>query len=521
MNSRRSIQFVVCFLLAMVDLAVYAFVPSSNKFCGGGSDERTTKATQQINKPAFGLLVPSQVPHIHRAVSSRAETGINATAEAIGQGGSNTQVGVKKQKYKAQQQRSQQKRPSKKKKFPRAGNLPDIQWRSISMEHLRAHPLFDPLPEVVQNVECLEDVRYFRQDSWQWDELHEGRCTTSQTSAALGFLEPKAGQKLNIPKSWRRGGQGAYYRLSGKPLRSLQDMQSLLDTDGDNPPQYPPKKEKRIWSQRKNGSKLPFAARYMVQMTEAERKKRRKRIQNINGGSVSPAVRMSWGNAQEATSVLTALNYFWKQDPNIRIQEVGMCGAGLASNGTSPTAGSSSLLLGASPDALICYPDGTTEVLEVKNHCPFYSTRPGQRGGNQKTFFLRQMPFTEPYLPLHYVPQMMMEMLCVGPQCKSAIMVRQTATTGALIVRVGRSDEWLEEMLFWLNKFQSDFVDLGVSPPTDFFWDDPDLGSRYQKFLEHTKEIGSNVEVVAHVPHSDIQRMMGTSAAAASLFLDD
>ncbi|KAI2503284.1 hypothetical protein MHU86_11114 [Fragilaria crotonensis] len=88
--------------------------------------------------------------------------------------------------------------------LPRFGNLPDIYWRAISMDHLRMHPKFDALPAHVGKLDCLEDVRNFRQDSWQWDALHAGRCTTSQASAALGFLEPEAAAVLQIPKSWQR-----------------------------------------------------------------------------------------------------------------------------------------------------------------------------------------------------------------------------------------------------------------------------------------------------------------------------
>ena len=79
--------------------------------------------------------------------------------------------------------------------IPRTGNLPDVHWRAISMSHLRSHPNFQPLPppSMIHSIPTREHVRYFRQDSWQWDYLHVGRCTTSQCSAALGFLEVSTG----------------------------------------------------------------------------------------------------------------------------------------------------------------------------------------------------------------------------------------------------------------------------------------------------------------------------------------
>ena len=103
--------------------------------------------------------------------------------------------------------------------------------------------------------------------------------------------------------------------------------------------------------------------------------------------SPSPmATRMRWGNAQEATSVLTALNYFCGLDESTVIREVGMCGAGFdpdvggGGDDNNSSVGDTNvrdgallqgLSIGATPDALVCHGDGTVEVLEVKNHCPF------------------------------------------------------------------------------------------------------------------------------------------------------
>ena len=58
----------------------------------------------------------------------------------------------------------------------RTGDLPDVHWRSIPMSHLRAHPNFQPLPPPSQlsALPTKEHVRYFRQESWQWDYLHRG-----------------------------------------------------------------------------------------------------------------------------------------------------------------------------------------------------------------------------------------------------------------------------------------------------------------------------------------------------------
>merc|ERR1740133_175492 len=98
----------------------------------------------------------------------------------------------------------------------------------------------------------------------------------------------------------------------------------------------------------KQSPNYPFAAKYMVPITEEEHNKRRKEMKQLINSSSSGirfSIRMIWGNVQESTSLLTALNYFWKLDNQAKMKEIGMCGAGLDINNTS-----TGLLFGATPD---------------------------------------------------------------------------------------------------------------------------------------------------------------------------
>lgn len=407
---------------------------------------------------------------------------------------------------------------------------------------MRHHPNFVPLPpaETIKTLECLEDVRNFRQESWQWDILHEGRCTTSQAVAALGFLEQKAGDFLGVPRSFQRvGGLGAYHRLRKPAIRTLREMNARLCVGDDSATDTDPNQNKsaEIWTKPKQIQSLsgkekpyPFAAKYLPRITEEERKLRKQSAQGYSQKETfDMAVRMMWGNAQEATSILTALNYLWLQDNETELLEVGMCGAGLDLS-TNQTI-TSNLLLGATPDGLIRHADGRIEALEVKNHCPFFLQGLGgwktRRGGGKnadrddKRFSIRRMNFDKAGVLPHYVPQLMMEMLCVGAECQSAVMVRQTATNGALIMRIHRDDEWIDEMMYWLNRFQADFVEKQIPPPNDFFWIGNDE-ARYKQFLQRTKDLESKVEVLKHVPNTDVQRVMGDlpPQSVADLFLD-
>jgi hypothetical protein len=400
--------------------------------------------------------------------------------------------------------------------------------------------------------------------------LHLGRCTTSQAAAALGFLEPNAAIFLGIPKSLQRGGGGAWERLrqDTSAIYQLDEMERVLCVDRTNDGEFiqhwkPGQKEaERTWLRASSSWNYPFPAKYIPTITEEELLRRQEQTKNRVKNSVSSMTRMQWGNAQEATSILTALNYFCGMDNNTMIHEVGMCGAGLDDSGDSDMNG---LKIGASPDAIIRHGNGTVEVLEVKNHCPFVWNRinPSHSIGNSrrsgghknkkkqkhrkaekesreknankaKLFCLRDFDL-ECKVPTVYIPQLMMEMLCVGdavdlddktkpsnPVCTSAIMVRQTATRGAILLRLHRDDHWLSEMKYFLGKFKKDYVDSGIIPPDDFFWEHDESG-RYRRFLQKTKELSVSVEKVAFIDHWRIQRMIMDKADGYDmppLFLD-
>lgn len=420
-------------------------------------------------------------------------------------------------------------KPKRRQRKLSSGNLPNVLWGHIPLDHIRKHPQFVPLPtpESIHALESTEDVRNFRQESWQWDVLHEGRMTTSQAVAALGFLEPRAGDILGVPRGLRRGGQGAYYRLR-KPVAvtTLEEMNAMLCTGDDDDVSGSTDDEDvgKCWVQPPN---YPFAAKYTVKITEDEYKKRRQIASHYAQKNWS--IRMVWGNVQEATSLLTALNYFWKRDKRILMKEIGMCGAGLSFNQTSRFG--TGLLLGATPDAILCHPDGRIEAVEVKNHCPFVPNKSRYNRNNDKrskqekdaAFRLSQQTLSNKGAFIsQYIPQLMMEMLCLGENCKSAIMVRQTATSGALILRIARDDEWIEQMIYWLERFHKDFVQNETPPPENFFLEsaDPIDQARYKKFLDRTKQVESKVELLEHVPHRSIQRAMAKHPVSDDLFLD-
>ena len=463
----------------------------------------TPVTSRRKNRPVT-CLIPSQVPGAkHSAL-------FGAVAAVSEESSDSTNVANPQRKRAAR--RNRKKRPPKKNgpqtsrdatdSFPLTGNLPDIFWRAVPFDHLRQHPKWEALPEQVVALNELEDVRFFRQDSWQWDALHAGRCTTSQAAAALGFLEETTGQILQIPPSWRRGGRGAYHRLREPALRTLDEMQKALleDSSGVVTEEL---SESQLWEPQAEG----FMANYTYRLTPEEVEERRKVIKahGRNTDYLDRKIRLLWGNTQEATSLLTSLNYFARSE-NAVLREVGMCGAGLDLNQTA-----SGLLVGASPDGVIVYPDGRIEALEVKNHCPFYSNSGRRRHqGKVKRFSIGDRPVEEGSVMAQYVSQLQLEMMCLGPACRSAVMVRQTATQGAMILRMDRDDKWIDEMLHFLQRFQNEYVLKEQPPSTDFFWNntlDKEEQSRYRRFVSRTSELRNCVRVVAKIPPEEIQRM--------------
>jgi hypothetical protein len=445
------------------------------------------------------------------------------------------------------------------KSFPRHGNLPDVHWRAIPMSHLRSHPNFKPLPpsSLISKLPTKEHARLFRQESWQWDYLHQGRCTTSQAAAALGFLEPRAAEYLGIPKSLQRGGGGAWQRLrqDSSSIDRLEEMERILceSRNGVDINNWRPgrKEAEKTWTEAsKLKNSYPFVAKYIPTVTDEELFGKKMQMQKYVKHASSLSTRMHWGNTQEATSILTALNYFCGIDNRTTICEVGMCGARFDDLRDSDLNG---LKIGASPDAIICHGDGTVEVLEVKNHCPFAwnrtpfnnihkrSGKKNKKGrnhttsrdaNNTKLFSIKDFEL-ECKVPPVYIAQLMMEMFCLGDSvsldsksksvCKSSIMVRQTGSKGAIILRLRRDEKWINEMKYFLGEFKKRYVDAGIIPHDDFFFGDDDA-NRYEQFLHRTKELSESVEQVAYIPHSRIQRMVmskWSSYESPPMFLDD
>ncbi|GMI04735.1 hypothetical protein TrVE_jg9418 [Triparma verrucosa] len=351
--------------------------------------------------------------------------------------------------------------------------VPDVNWRALSESQLAELDNYDPLPEpeTVKAVASRFDVRLFKQSSWQWRIMHEGRITTSKASAAAGLLEPAAALILGVPKTLCGHGKalGARAKLKGVGRLGEERFGELVG-------------EREVEGLGLGGV--------------VERAKGKKPYYPHIG-----SVRMAWGRSQESTAIAVAADYFSKLGG--RVEEVGLC----------LTEGDDGLF-GASPDGIVRDGNGNIWALEVKNHCPFAEGRgaKAKKLDRSERYIVRDRSAPESVMPW-VIPQLMLESYAVGEECQGAVLVRLTATMGASILRVKRDDTYIQELLKWLRLFNTRY--LGDEEPTcDFFADEPG----HREFVEKTLELasGDNVEVVEYVNSKEVRRPGGRTD---SLFL--
>eukprot|EP00041_Stephanoeca_diplocostata_P020270 m.451193 g.451193 ORF g.451193 m.451193 type:complete len:508 (+) comp21523_c0_seq3:114-1637(+) len=408
------------------------------------------------------------------------------------------------------------------------GDFPNVHWRAISMQELRLHPRFTALPLPAQvRVQSPTDFRLFRQGSEEWSQLHIGRLTTSIAASALGFYEQSAAKMLRIPKSLRSHHKSieAAKRLREPPCAPTDVAEgngttAVCEEDaGGNDIWTHVETTSRNVNNTGNATKNGFVLR-----SSLPTRRRTKRPFSSVG-----SVRLAWGREQEATSILAAVNYF-AEHGNAMVEEAGMQPWEAVTRPIGLRCGREAFahlpLLGASPDALLRWPDGHVEPVEVKNHSPFATVpkrgprppdprraRKGKRAAPKVGNFSISDPGPFEGVAVWHLPQLYLHMLCTN--APSAIFMSCSATKGANIVRIHRNDDLLQTMLHYLNQFAASYADSTSPawPPEDFFWQDEGYRDMLNRFITASR---TTVEVVAHVANDDVQRNL-----PEPMFLDD
>ncbi len=381
------------------------------------------------------------------------------------------------------------------------GSSANVHWRAIPWTHLRTHPLYHSLP-LTETVYSLSPSDYclYRQDSWQWNALHQGRLTTSKVASILGFYESLSSTALSLPKSLSGHDRAvtAWRELTMKPPRDWTHLNAdykgeRVDGEGEG-------ESESVWIDEREGESR-FA--YAYRPTDRE-------IDCVRGGTNTVRIdnaihaRLAWGSAQEATALLGLLNVLYNQERveekkdqskgdqrgrRYRLRESGMQvleAVTLEIERDGEREGESDMererrllyreieckvtqlgtlpLIGASPDGLVdTVLEGETEgesvliereVVEVKCFSPFISNNTLSPSRNKKRETLRVSRYrpsnTTPNtvsgksdvsmcVPVWHIPQLQLEMFCTGLYCHSALLV-VLYIDGMMVYRVKRND---------------------------------------------------------------------------------
>ncbi len=452
---------------------------------------------------------------------SRLLTRMSLDEEIRSDGSSNSSSSDEVQRY--LMQKTVIRHPKQKKKNNLKAN---VMWRAIPMDDLRRHPLYIPLheagPEIISST---KDVSKFRQSSYQWNILHTGRLTTSLVAGSLGLLESKASTQLDVPKSLR-GSQAvqAIYHLLDDPI---DDYNALINTNITGYSAASRSADVSPWKFKSDKKIEKFANNaYCVYRPRPAASGGKRLMSSIN------EAKLSWGNCQEATAILVALNYF---KDTAKISEIGLNAfENVLQADASPHFQASEWLqikewmaagqlppLGSSPDGMIHHHNGTAECLEVKCLSPF-TLSPDKKSMSLKTYVPAKVA-------TFHVPQLMFHMLCSGTS--SVVLVTLTAQKGARIYRVHRDNELISLMLYFIKLFYTSYVvparntrsKLPSSEkliPRNFFFERPrnstdnfgyssDDTDKYLRLLELIRTTTDRAELVADVDQLEVQRSPG------------
>ena len=392
------------------------------------------------------------------------------------------------------------------------GKAPNIHWRAISSDEFRAHPRVIGLPPV-SGLALAGPATYdwVRQDDPLWDELHEGVLTSRHLLSALGMRENKAAAMCGLPRGVVQPGSIARcwegLRNAAPPPAQLTWCSSEYvaaaevsnEAYRDAFVAYQRASTSPTWPPSADGA----TGGYSDDMLSASAR--------AYGRSGINAVRCAWGSAQEAAALVAALQGLPK---TAELFEVGMA---MAAPDALPNEAMRHAMeageippLGASPDAMLRLgPKAPFEAVEVKNVCPFFEL-PASESPRRPRFGVvckylplahrDSLPFWQlkaPHdsLPVQYVPQVQVEMLCT--RTNRCTFISASATQGVNIIKVERDDAYLAELLHFLRVFWT-----SPCPPSDeIFWaaDQDAGGGRYQRFLERTKELGEATRVDRHI----------------------
>lgn len=350
------------------------------------------------------------------------------------------------------------------------GSTPNVHWRCVDRDMLRAHVSWQNLP-LPGSFSILEprDLRYLRQDCEAWFGARSLIQVNASTAwMALGFGEQRAARRLGITKS-------SGMRSHDHALQAFEQM-----TD----PQ-------------------PYSAKRRVRDEKDIMQQVYRRFGSLHEAGALLAY-IAWENgvysdtARRSREEVNGVQPGSKFNEMVRVQEAGLYVLQKESIPAEYDIDYNDVpVIAASPDGIVRRRRGDefgaweisgTEVVEVKCRVPFIPL------SDQKWMF-RLLGPRQGVTASNYV-QVQFQMLCGGPHVRRATIVSYAVLGGMTVIAVERDDAWLKSALKVLADFYAEYVWTGRTPEHDFFADRPD----YEAFVQLTRDLMRKVELVAEVP---------------------
>jgi hypothetical protein len=392
------------------------------------------------------------------------------------------------------------------------GTQPNVYWRSVDREVLRAHISWENLPLTgALRITTTRDLRFLRQDCEAWFAARSMvQVNASTVWKALGFGETGAARRLGLStSSGMRSHSHAMqaYRQMADPAPYAALRKSEDDSD--------PRKQvyMQFGSLHEAGAMLSYIGWENGVFSDSAAELRRSQGRRPEG-VFSEMIRV-----QEA-------GLYILEDVDVPV-EYGINCADVP-------------VIAASPDGIVrrrrfddfgAWEVQGTELVEIKCRVPFVplgkdeveadssfelrdvvpeEEAEGQFGSqrhssgkqrvadglagesfsspkaqvSKKQSWLFRLIGPSRIVPAHQYAQVQFQMLCVGRHVRRTQLVSYAVMNGLGVMEVERNDAWLASALRVLGDFQRDFVSGGAPPPENFYADKPE----YAAFVELTRD---------------------------------
>eukprot|EP00658_Telonema_sp_P-2_P003700 TRINITY_DN11383_c0_g1_i3.p1 TRINITY_DN11383_c0_g1~~TRINITY_DN11383_c0_g1_i3.p1 ORF type:complete len:525 (-),score=114.21 TRINITY_DN11383_c0_g1_i3:746-2320(-) len=364
------------------------------------------------------------------------------------------------------------------------GMYPNPWWRTLTRAELRWQKLYRALPpaEDVATHDGLEWLSFLRQDTPIFDNMIQGRLTGRDILAVVGAHEPSAARKMGLPHNMV-GHEHALTVIEKLSQPVMPPPEPKLRNSGEPHDEESASKTNRMLVLKYNSGCAPY--------TSAKQKPAsRPRVTAEECPSDIVQLRQMW-SAEQSSSGLYALG---QHNPHGMVEECGLViptpdkipqAWGFSDGELPPLASAPAAKLKTSRNR-----DALERIVEIYSTCPYvyYAA---------KGCFAREHRTPNDQVQPWWLPQLQWD-LYFG-DCEAGCIVSQSATRGMNVFTVKRNDEYVHVMLRLVRKFYTEFVQAGIEPPANFFWESEELAQFLSMSVKLAAQSNTGVERVSTV----------------------